>query len=317
MGKYCVRFGSHIKQFCSNPCLEGHKKSLKLCTYCQKDISGPDGDGFLAPIGDKGQLKDFCEPACLKKYKVLYKMEEAEPPERAPCAVCNKEKEVGCELVRGGGEASTKLCGRPCYSAYVFANGVSALHCDLCDKDFDLKTHPSLSANDHIVYYEGQSKSFCGEACRNVFVLKHRKIVPCAWCKVKKYNFDMVEAWANETDVNTFCSVNCSGLFRTNKGSQPEPTRASASTSTSSTSSSAMPVIQSVSSLAERPGDAASFQQQQHPLPAPMPTPTVREVVKDTVVHQPEPKEVRNKGTLTKPFMQTKGVSCRPHTTTR
>ncbi len=39
----------------------------------------------------------------------------------------------------------------------------------------------------------------------------------------------------------------------------------------------------------------------------------VRELVKDTVVHQPEPKAMKNKGTLTKPFMQTKGVSCRPH----
>ena len=30
MGKYCVRFGCHIKQFCSNVCLEDHKKALKV-----------------------------------------------------------------------------------------------------------------------------------------------------------------------------------------------------------------------------------------------------------------------------------------------
>jgi hypothetical protein len=38
----------------------------------------------------------------------------------------------------------------------------------------------------------------------------------------------------------------------------------------------------------------------------------VRETVRETVVMRPEPKKVCNKGTLTKPFMKTKGVSCRP-----
>ena len=70
LGKYCVRFGSDIKQFCSNVCLEDYKKGLKVCSYCQKDISG--GEGFLAPIGDKGQFKDFCEQSCLQKYEHMY-----------------------------------------------------------------------------------------------------------------------------------------------------------------------------------------------------------------------------------------------------
>ena len=43
LGKYCVRFGSDVKQFCSNVCLEDHKKGLKVCCYCQKNISGMDG----------------------------------------------------------------------------------------------------------------------------------------------------------------------------------------------------------------------------------------------------------------------------------
>ena len=64
LGKYCVRFGANIKQFCSNVCLDEYKKGLKVCCYCQKDISG--GDGFLAPIGDKGQFKDFCAQECIQ-----------------------------------------------------------------------------------------------------------------------------------------------------------------------------------------------------------------------------------------------------------
>ena len=74
LGKYCVRFGCDIKQFCSNVCLEDYKKGLKVCSYCQKDISGINGaaEGFLAPIGDKGQFKDFCEQKCLQKYEHMH-----------------------------------------------------------------------------------------------------------------------------------------------------------------------------------------------------------------------------------------------------
>lgn len=56
LGKYCVRFGYDMKQFCSALCLEDFKKGLKVCSYCQKDISGG-AEGFLAPVGDKGQFK--------------------------------------------------------------------------------------------------------------------------------------------------------------------------------------------------------------------------------------------------------------------
>ena len=70
MGKYSVRFGCDVKQFCSNLCLEDYKKGLKVCNYCQKDISG--GEGFLAPINNKGIFKDFCEQKCLQKYKRIY-----------------------------------------------------------------------------------------------------------------------------------------------------------------------------------------------------------------------------------------------------
>ena len=91
LGKYCVRFGANIKQFCSNACLEDHKKGLKVCFYCQKDISG--GEGFLAPIGDKGQFKDFCVQECLQKYQELH-CGKVVDKETAACAVCSEEKTV-------------------------------------------------------------------------------------------------------------------------------------------------------------------------------------------------------------------------------
>jgi len=62
LGKYCVRFGYDIKQFCCSTCLEEFKKGLKVCSYCQKDISSG-VEGFLAPVGDKGQFKVRVSPS--------------------------------------------------------------------------------------------------------------------------------------------------------------------------------------------------------------------------------------------------------------
>lgn len=40
LGKYSVRFGNVIKQFCFGACLEAYKKTLKVCSFCQIDLSG-------------------------------------------------------------------------------------------------------------------------------------------------------------------------------------------------------------------------------------------------------------------------------------
>ena len=68
-----------------------------------------------------------------------------------------------------------------------------------------------------------------------------------------------------------------------------------------------LPVISAVSSLA--------VGNQQAPLQQPIQvqTQTVREVVKETHVLPAEVSVMKNKGMQTKPYMMTKGVSCRPH----
>lgn len=88
LGKYCVRFGCDVRQFCCSTCLEEFKKGLKVCSYCQKDISFST-DGFLAPVGEKGQFKDFCTQDCMEKYS---KLNSSEPPttEKKPCSVCQE-----------------------------------------------------------------------------------------------------------------------------------------------------------------------------------------------------------------------------------
>ena len=313
MGKYCVRFGSVVKQFCSNVCLEDHKKGLKVCCFCQKDISG--GAGFLAPIGNKGQFKDFCDQACLKKYKVMH-LGEKPDVENLECFVCNEKKDVEVELLRE--KETVKLCGRPCFSAYKFANTMDTQVCGQCKKDYEIKTDSKF-----VIYYDGKTSNFCSEACQNVFVMQNRKIVPCQWCKVKKYNFDMIEKWSDEKTHFIYCSLNCLKFHNATKSTWNGSSSSTPSSSTSSvTSTSTMPVIQSVSSLAGT-GAIPSHPDRlpQTPIPPSQLTPvsvqvqtkTIREVVKETLVQPPEAKVMKNKGTLTKAFMQTKGVSCRPH----
>lgn len=88
LGKYCVRFGYDVRQFCCSTCLEEFKKGLKVCSYCQKDISSGT-EGFLAPVGDKGQFKDFCTQNCMEKYS---KMSSSDLPniEKKSCSVCQE-----------------------------------------------------------------------------------------------------------------------------------------------------------------------------------------------------------------------------------
>ena len=57
------------------------------------------GEGFLAPIGDKGQFKDFCEQNCMSKYEVLHLGKVLEK-ETVTCSVCKDTRPVEREIIR-------------------------------------------------------------------------------------------------------------------------------------------------------------------------------------------------------------------------
>lgn len=121
LGKYCVRFGYDIRQFCNSSCLEEFKKGLKICCYCQKDISAGH-QGFLAPVGDKGQFKDFCSQACMAKFDQMSK-NPVPPPVMAKCAVCSLEKSTNIE-VEINEHVQQRLCSDPCFAAFKFVNNI-------------------------------------------------------------------------------------------------------------------------------------------------------------------------------------------------
>lgn len=127
LGKYCVRFGYDVKQFCSSACLEEYKKGLKVCSYCQKDIS-TGAEGFLAPVGDKGQFKDFCTQSCMEKYEQM-SSNAPQPDIIEECAVCSNSKAVRVEVELDN--KTHKLCSKPCFAAFKFVNNITEGKCSI------------------------------------------------------------------------------------------------------------------------------------------------------------------------------------------
>ncbi|XP_076676327.1 zinc finger protein without children isoform X2 [Andrena cerasifolii] len=206
LGKYCVRFGYDVRQFCCSTCLEEFKKGLKVCTYCQKDISSST-EGFLAPVGDKGQFKDFCTQDCMEKYS---KMSSVEPlsMERKCCSVCQEEKLVHC-VVQIDRSDPVSICSDPCFAAFKFVKKVDPDQCSTCKKFFET---PNKKCS--VVFYENEAHTFCSKTCLNIFIITNRKIIPCNWCKVKKYNFDMIKKELKTGQVMMMCSLNCLTLYQ-------------------------------------------------------------------------------------------------------
>lgn len=119
LGKYCVRFGYEVRQFCRSACLDQYKKGLKVCSFCQKDISA-DTNGFLASIG--GQFKDFCVASCMKKYDDM-----CNPKKKSVtgiCAVCMNVDQISVEVTVN--EHNHSFCSNPCFSAFQFVNNINA-----------------------------------------------------------------------------------------------------------------------------------------------------------------------------------------------
>ncbi|XP_017041649.1 zinc finger MYM-type protein 4 isoform X2 [Drosophila ficusphila] len=201
LGKYCVRFGFDVRQFCCAGCLNTFKKGLKTCSCCQKDISGGQ-EGFLAPVGDKDQFKDFCSQACLRRYDSMCNLRRKLRTD--VCGVCNNEKPVRVEMLLEDREHY--FCSNPCFSAFKFVSNVNADPCAMCSKYFERR-----SAEAYTIYNEQQSpKVFCSRVCINVYIIVNRHIVSCQWCKVKKYNFDMIYQVSGEQEHETLtCSINC------------------------------------------------------------------------------------------------------------
>lgn len=204
MGKFCVRFGFTICQFCSAGCLETYKKALKTCSYCQQTI-GKQNKGFelrVARAGEMGVLKDFCSALCHKMYQACLNPTLKHKPHI--CGVCNHEKMTKLIVHLEGRE--NYFCSTPCFSAFKFVNNVNPDECAMCKDFFERKSNAAYT-----IYQQGQASrleplAFCTKMCLNLYISTSREIVPCNWCKVKKYTFDMI---LRPSTMERHCSLHC------------------------------------------------------------------------------------------------------------
>lgn len=218
-GKFCLRYGNIVKQFCCNNCYIEFKRRQKLCECCQKDIS-KSVDAFVAPVGKEGTFKDFCSQSCLQKYEdktncdvEIVGVERAQksktlPKGEFPCSVCKKHSTVKHEILLDG--KTHQLCSDPCLSAFQYANKLTLSSCDNCG------TYCFSDGAPQFIQFEGQQKRFCSFVCVNKFKSEKKKIVACAWCNSKKGNFDMIERVDANNKYQLFCSLNCLSLYRVN-----------------------------------------------------------------------------------------------------
>lgn len=74
----------------------------------------------------------------------------------------------------------------------------------MCTKHFNM-----LLLKQHAMFYDNNLCHFCSKTCKNIYTIAHRRIVPCSWCKVKKYNFDMIQTTSKTGESLTLCCLNC------------------------------------------------------------------------------------------------------------
>lgn len=78
----------------------------------------------------------------------------------------------------------------------------------MCRKHFERK-----SSNAHTIYHNDAAVVFCTKICMNIYIISKREIAPCQWCKVRKYNFDMIHKVSGSLVSRMLCSLNCMAMF--------------------------------------------------------------------------------------------------------
>ena len=222
--QFTLNVGKDLKRFCNAGCCNEFKKRQKLCAQCGKDVIA-NTDAFMAPIGSDSAFHDFCSQPCLRKFEKNSKHEDADveitgmsritgPRTRSKanqckCAVCHKVGPVMHEITFGG--KLNKLCSQPCFVAFRYANKLTVSKCEQCGKSCYLDGNATQS-----IQFEGQLRHFCTAACTMRFKATKTKTVGCAWCQMRKSNFDMIERVDANNKYQLFCTLNCLSLYRVN-----------------------------------------------------------------------------------------------------
>ncbi|BFZ09918.1 hypothetical protein BsWGS_12957 [Bradybaena similaris] len=210
---FCLKIGNNMRPFCKNRCYLEFTKKLRLCSFCQRDVTSEPG-AFTAIVGADKKFREFCSQACVKSMESLVNNVEVLSLEKGHlkqetiiCSVCRKQAPIKY-TVRLQNQLN-KLCSELCLSAFQYTNKISMGRCDSCGVPYTAE-----EAQAHNIQYEGKVKRFCSDMCVNVFRKANSRVMPCGWCATKKLNFDMIERLDTENKFQLFCSLNCLSLYR-------------------------------------------------------------------------------------------------------
>lgn len=252
-------------------------------------------------IDDQNQCKDFCTQQCMAKY---YKMNGEKSTSTALCDVCNKRKLVRIEIEVHN--QIFQLCSEPCFVAFKFANNVVTEQCTMCRKYYE-----QLTLEYTLFLTDQQIVNFCCKTCQNIYIITNRKIVACDWCKVKKYNFDMIQKQSNGNQKLTICSFNCLNLYKLSVTWQAQLAKSNGQVSNTLTqhteaSNTHAPFYNTRARLEE------NLRQTESRGTSPIPIVETPKYIRQIIIKPPPVVKIKNKSTMCKPNNHTKGVLFKP-----
>ena len=147
LGKYSVRFGDVVRQFCCVKCLEQYKRRLKSCSFCQKELNQSTKQTvYFKDVNGPMKPREFCNGVCVTNYKELrekklqQEMNEGEFEEADFCSVCAVYVETNTDSASVDtykiehGDQTYFCCSSTCVSALRYQLGIKTLICDGCYK---------------------------------------------------------------------------------------------------------------------------------------------------------------------------------------
>ncbi|XP_014667450.1 PREDICTED: LOW QUALITY PROTEIN: zinc finger MYM-type protein 3-like [Priapulus caudatus] len=209
--KIVFKVEGEMKQFCSPACLKTYRNRLKMCSFCDKNITSC-AETFSLPVAEEkgGGVKDFCSRKCTTHYETKLRIQRGDSSVvGAHCSVCSAGGRAKHEVLYEGGRH--RLCSDACFAAFRYANKLAVNTCDNCGVFcFNEDSTP------HYIQFEGATKRFCSFMCMSAFKVLKQKVAACTWCQSKKLNFDMIERTDSQSKYQLFCSLNCLSLYRVN-----------------------------------------------------------------------------------------------------
>ncbi|XP_063403183.1 zinc finger MYM-type protein 4-like isoform X2 [Mytilus trossulus] len=315
--KHQVQLEGKTNYLCGDPCFSAfqyaNKLTMNTCDncgiYCYNEGMHPQYIQF------EGQQKRFCSFMCVNTFKTLNK-------KGVSCSWCNCKKSNFDMIERVDANNKYQLfCSLNCLSLYrvnLQATSNQAVLCDQCKRYVPAQYHLTMS--------DASVRNFCSYNC------------------VMKFQSQFTSNAAPSGTATT--GPKPGGIQTRSTTRPPQPVQhkpANPQTAIRSVAPQNMirpplqnrptnpnmnqiPIISNVVSLAPQVNQQVNFKSnQQVPLVINNKNTNIRttvpaqatQTIQTVIIQPPQPKTIKNKSCLCKPFVQTKATSCRPHTQTK